>query len=170
MGFFILILVVVGLFVWQFIASRRALATTSILTRYSPQQAAQTIDTAFGGARSALWTNVSGPGTINKRRRGYRGGITMSIDMTREANGVTRIDMWASTYYQYLPFFANFAGSVNSRKRAITRMLAEPDTQQLAAAVYGGQQGVAGSQPGSAPGGPADYPPNGPSRNQPDYR
>jgi hypothetical protein len=32
--------------------------------------------------------------------------------------------MWTSQYNEYLIFFANFAGSVNSRKKAIARALA----------------------------------------------
>ena len=80
--FILLILVFAGICVWQFIETRNALATTSVLTRHTPDQTAQIIETAFGGARSVLWTNERGPGTINKRRRGYKRGITMSIDIS----------------------------------------------------------------------------------------
>jgi hypothetical protein len=137
--FVILVIVFVGVIVWQYVESQRAVATTSVLTRYTPQQTAEIIAGAFGGARSVLWTRASGPGAINMRRRGRAQGITMSIDLTPEANGVTRVDMWASAYANYLGVLVNFAGVVNRRKRAIGRLLAEPDTSQLAKSMYGGQ-------------------------------
>jgi hypothetical protein len=136
-GGFVAVLVglaIVGFVVWQFIESRNALATTSVLTRYTPEQAAQLINGAFGGARSVLWTNTSGEGTINKRHRGHRGGITMAITIEPLPDGGCRIDMWASEHLEYLLVFVNFAGVVNRRKKAIARLLAEPDTRQLVAA------------------------------------
>jgi hypothetical protein len=137
--FVIIVLAFIGVIVWQYVESQHAVATTSVLTRYTPEQAAEIIMGAFGGARSVLWTRASGPGTINMRRRGRAQGITMSIDLTPEANGVTRIDMWSSAYSHYLGVLIGFAGVVNRRKRAIGRLLAEPDTAQLANSMYGGQ-------------------------------
>lgn len=136
----LLILAFVGILVWQFIETRNALATTSVVSRYAPERSAQLIDTAFGGARSMLWTNTSGPGTINKRRRGWRRGITMSITIEPLPEGGARIDMWASQYAQYLFVLANFAGVVNRRKRAITRILAEPASRPAVSA--NGQAGI----------------------------
>jgi len=135
-GFLVVLVVlgIIGLFAWQFIESRRALATTSVLTRYSPEQAAQLIHSAFGGARSVLWANTKGRGTINRRRRGWKGGITMSIDIEPLPDGGCRIDMWASQYVEYLPLFVTFASVVTRRKRAIAKLLAEPETQRLVAA------------------------------------
>lgn len=123
---FLIVLVVlafVGLLIWQFVASKNALMTTRVKSRYSPQEAAAMAMGAFAGARGALWTDASGPGSINKRRRGKDGGITMSIDIQPLANGGSAVEMWASTYNQMFIVFANFAGSVNSRKKAIARTL-----------------------------------------------
>lgn len=150
-GFFavLVVLAIVGFLVWQFIESRNAVATSSVLTRYPPQQAAQVINGAFGGARSVLWTNASGEGTINKRRRGYHDGITMSIDIVPLPEGGCRVDMWASQTWSYvwLPVVVNMAGVVNRRKKAIARLLAEPDTGQLVTA-----DGGTSVQPGSRAG------------------
>jgi hypothetical protein len=98
----IIVLAFIGICIWQFIESRNAVATTSVLTRYSPEQAAGIIDEAFGGHRSILWTNTQGDGRINKRRRGWRGGITMSFDVEPQQDGMTRIDMWASQTLVYM--------------------------------------------------------------------
>lgn len=130
----LLILLFVGGCVWQFIETRHALRTDSVLTRYTPQQAMQTIEDAFGGVRSVLWTNVRGPGRINKRRRGYKGGVTMSIDIEPLPDGGCRIDMWASAGYEYMGLLLNFAGVVNRRKRAIGRLLSQPNTARVVAA------------------------------------
>jgi hypothetical protein len=84
-GSFVIILMIlafVGLLVWQFMATKNALATTRVESRCPPHEAANVVIGAFGGARGALWTDASGPGSINKRRRGKDGGITMSIDTT----------------------------------------------------------------------------------------
>lgn len=136
----LLILGFVGILVWQFIETRNALATTSVVSRHAPEQPAQLIDAAFGGARSMLWTNTSGPGTINRRRRGWKHGITMSNTIEPVPEGGARIDMWASQYTQYLFVLANFAGVVNRRKRAIARILAEPFSQPVLSA--NGQAGI----------------------------
>jgi hypothetical protein len=132
MGLFLAILIILGVLAWQFLEGRKALATTSVRTRYTPEQAAGIIGTAFGGVRSVLWTDTAGPGTINKRRVGARGGITMSIAIEPLPDGGCRIDMWASRYAELMMVLVNFAGVVNRRKRAIIRMLIEPDTQQFA--------------------------------------
>lgn len=168
MGFFVVVLLLFAAFViWQFIESRKAVATTSVITRYTPAQAVAIINGAFGGARSALWTTTSGPGMLNQRRRGVNRGITMSIDITPQGEGVTRIDMWASQFTVFMLVLVNFAGVVNRRKRAIARLLAEPDTQQLASQLYGGNPAAMGAQPGTAPGA-ASGPPNAfPATGQP---
>jgi hypothetical protein len=146
MAFFvILIILIVAFAAWQLAQGRRAVATTSVLTRYTEQQAVDIIQRAFsGGAKSLLWTDNGGPGRINKRRRagtmrGVKQSITMSINITPESNGLLRIDMCASEWASYLGVFVNFAGAVVSREKAIARMLAEPDTAHLAGQVYGGQ-------------------------------
>lgn len=121
-----IVLVLVALFiavvVWQFLATRNALATTRVQSRYSPHDTAQIVQQAFSGARNALWTSATGPGAINMRRRGKDGGIIMSIDV-RPAAGGSAVDMWASDYNEYMFVLANIAGSVNSRKKAIARLL-----------------------------------------------
>lgn len=127
--FVLFILALIGILVWQFIETRNALATTSVRTRLSPDQVMQVIDSAFGGARSVLWTNDKGPGTINKRRRGYRHGITMSIDVEPQPDGSTQVSMWASSYTQYMVLLANMAGVVNRRKKAIAGLLLQPAGQ-----------------------------------------
>lgn len=130
MGFLVvLLLAIIGIWVWQFIETRNALATTSVVSRYPREQSAQLISNAFDGARTVLWTTASGPGDINMRRRGYKGGITMSIDIQPLPDGGSRVDMWASHYLGYL-LLANFAGVVNRRKKAIGRMLTESVSQQ----------------------------------------
>jgi hypothetical protein len=113
-----------GVLVWQFIESRRAEATTSIDSVYEPAQAAQIVRDAFTGPRAILWTAVNGPGTINMRRRGIHGGITMSITIEPRPRGGSRVDMWASNTVIYLGLLVNFAGVVNRRKTAIMRGLA----------------------------------------------
>lgn len=119
--FTLLVLAFVGFLVWQFIASRRAVATTVVQSPHPPQQVTQIVNGAFGGVRSTLWVRASGPGAVNMRRKGINGGITMSIDIEPLPGGGSRIDMWTSAADERLLFFVNFAGSVNSRKRAIER-------------------------------------------------
>lgn len=138
----LIILAIVAFLGWQFAEGKRALATTQVESRYTPEETAQIVDGAFGGARSVLWANTSGPGTINKRRRGYRGGITMSIDIEPSPDGGSRVNMWASEHLEYLVFLVNFAGVVNRRKRAIARLLAEPNS--LRSARGAGDQPVSG--------------------------
>jgi hypothetical protein len=125
MGFalFLIFAALVAFLVWQFVETKNAVATLSVRSPHDPTRTAQIVDTAFGGARSILWTDVSGPGAINKRRRGKDGGITMSIDLEAMEAGGTRVDMWASQTNVYLLMFVNFAGVVNRRKRAIARLL-----------------------------------------------
>jgi hypothetical protein len=159
MGAFVFILVILafaGILVWQFIETRNALATTSVLTRHTPDETAQIIESAFGGPRSVLWTNDRGPGTMNKRRRGYKRGITMSIDIQPQPDGRTQVSMWASRYMQYMFVLANMAGVVNRRKKAIALLLMEPAGQ---AAVPAGQQpAVAAGQESAVAAGQASYP------------
>jgi hypothetical protein len=119
----LLILAFVLAFIWQFLATKKALATTRLESRRPPHEAAQLVQNAFSGARNALWTGANGPGTINMRRRGKDGGIIMSIQVVELPGGGSAVDMWASTYHEYLGVLANMAGSVNSRKKAIARLL-----------------------------------------------
>ncbi len=119
----LLILAFVLAFIWQFLATKKALATTRLESHHSPQEAAQLVQSAFAGARNAIWTGATGPGTINMRRRGKDGGIVMSIDVTELPGGGSAVGMWASAYHEYLVVLANFAGSVNSRKKAIAQLL-----------------------------------------------
>lgn len=128
-GGFVCFLVVaglVGVIVWQLIETRNAVATTSIQSSYDPARVTQIVGDAFTGGRALLWTTAPGPGTINMRRRGVRGGITMSIDVEPRAGGGSKVDMWASDTVIYLGFLVNFAGVVNRRKNAIGRMLTAP--------------------------------------------
>jgi hypothetical protein len=124
-GCFLLVAAIAGAFVWWFMSSRKALATTVVETRCAPEQAAAVVANAFKGVRSILWTAGTGPGAINMRRRGKERGITMSIDIEPNNAGGSRVSMWASQYNEYLGFFANFSNEVNGRKKAITRMLDE---------------------------------------------
>lgn len=126
MGGFIVVLVVlafIGIFVWQFQESKKALGTTSVRSLYDPRRTTELVMGAFGGARGMLWTDASGPGGINKRRRGKGNGITMSIDIKPTSGGGSQVDMWASETNLYLVFFVNFAGVVNRRKKAIAALL-----------------------------------------------
>jgi len=120
---FLLVAGFVGVIVWQLIESRNATATTVVDSRLDPAQVARIVQEAFGGPRAILWARANGPGAINMRRRGYRGGVTMSIDIEPRENGGTRVEMWASDTLVYLGFLVNFAGVVNRRKKAIGRML-----------------------------------------------
>lgn len=122
---FIVIAGLVGLLVWQFVETRNALVTTAIATSHEPAEAARIVREAFSGPRAVLWTATQGPGTINMRRRGLRGGITMSIDIARGPQGGSRVEMWASETVTYLAVLVNFAGVVNRRKKAIQRALTE---------------------------------------------
>jgi len=119
----LLIGALIGILVWQFAETRRAVATTSIRTAYPPAEAVRIVADAFSGGRAMLWTDATGPGTLNKRRRGVRGGITMSIDIEPLPSGGSRVDMWASQTVTYLGVLVNFAGVVNRRKNAITQSL-----------------------------------------------
>lgn len=128
---FLFVAGLVGVLVWQFIETRGAVATTAIENAHSPAEAAQIVASAFSGARGVLWTTASGPGRINMRRRGIRGGITMSIDIAARQGGGSVVEMWASETVVYLGIFVNFAGVVTRRKRAIARML---DAAEVSAA------------------------------------
>ena len=119
----LIVVAILALLIWQFIATRHALATTVVRSPMPPEEVIRAIDGAFGGARSVLWTNESGPGMINKRRRGKDRGITMSIDVEPATDGGSQLSMWACHYTEYLGLFANMAGSVNSRKKAIARLV-----------------------------------------------
>jgi hypothetical protein len=119
----LLVIGILGVLVWQYSETKRAVDTTSVSSPHDRQQTIEIINTAFDGARSILWTDASGPGTLNKRRRGTRGGITMSIDIEPLSGGGSRVDMWASQTNSYLGVFVNFAGVVNRRKKAIVRLL-----------------------------------------------
>lgn len=128
-----LVLGPIVILVWQLVETRQAVATTTVDSGYGPAEVEQIVYDAFGGPRAILWTTASGPGTINMRRRGVRGGITMSIDIEPLPGGGTRVDMWASETVVYYGFLVNFAGVVSRRKRAIARALtANPATQQQA--------------------------------------
>ncbi|WP_326552586.1 hypothetical protein [Micromonospora sp. NBC_01813] len=123
----------IAILVWQFVETRAAVATTRVETAYGPAQAAQIVHDAFTGPRAVLWTTANGPGMINMRRRGIRGGITMSIDIEPRPGGGCNVDMWASHTVVYLGALANFAGVVNRRKKAIARHLTmEVDAPQSA--------------------------------------
>jgi hypothetical protein len=123
----VLVLGIIGFFVWQFIETRNAIATTEILSNHDAQRTAQIIGNAFTGARAMLWTDASGPGTINKRRRGVRGGITMSIAIEPRPAGGARVRMWASETNVYVGVLVNFAGVVNRRKKAMPSCSAPDD-------------------------------------------
>jgi hypothetical protein len=124
-GFFCFVVVagLVGVLVWQFAETRNALATTAVQTALEPDQVVQIIREAFTGPGALLWTTASGPGDINMRRRGVRGGITMSIDVAPGPGGGSQVEMWASETVAYLGVLVNFAGVVNRRKNAIGRRL-----------------------------------------------
>ncbi|MEU7618148.1 hypothetical protein AB0M91_31095 [Micromonospora rifamycinica] len=124
-GFFCFAFVagVVGVIVWQFVETQRAVATTTVESACPPGEAAQIVRGAFGGPRAVLWTTAAGPGTINMRRRGVRGGITMSVTVEPGPGGGSEVAMWASETVVYLGFLVNFAGVVNRRKAAIGRLL-----------------------------------------------
>ena len=47
----------------------------------------------------------------------------MSVDIEPLPNGGSATNMWASSYNEYLVVLANFAGSVNGRKKAIAHVL-----------------------------------------------
>lgn len=116
---------IVGFTAWQLIETRKAVATTTFETACDPVRAAQIVRDAFGGPRAVLWTTATGPGTINMRRRGVHGGITLSITVEPRPGGGSRVAMWASKTVVYFGFLANFAGVVNRRKKAIGRLLTE---------------------------------------------
>lgn len=120
----VLVLLFIAIFIWQYVASSNARTKTRVETPQAPQEAAQVVQQAFSGARSALWTATSGPGAFNMRRRGKDGGITLSIDVHALPVGGSAVDMWASSYSERFVVLVNFAGSVNSRKKAIARSLA----------------------------------------------
>jgi hypothetical protein len=124
------VVVPIAILGWQWYETQQAVATTTVDSPYEPAEVAQIVRDAFAGPRAVLWTTTGGPGTINMRRRGVHGGITMSIDIEPLPDGGTRVDMWASGTVVYLGFLVNFAGVVNRRKRAIARSLAaDPATR-----------------------------------------
>ena len=113
----------IGFVVWQYIETRNAVTRTTVSTACEPAAAARIVNDAFIGPRSVLWTPVGGPGTINMRRRGARGGITMAIVIERRAGGGSEVTMWASETTVYLGLLVNFAGVVNRRRAAIGHAL-----------------------------------------------
>ncbi|UQU64001.1 hypothetical protein COUCH_34330 [Couchioplanes caeruleus] len=113
----------IGIFAWQLVETRRAVATTVVDTPLSPNEAARVTQEAFTGPRAVLWTSTAGPGTINMRRRGIHRGITMSITIRPRENGGSEVSMWASETVIYLGALVNFAGVVNRRKNAIGRAM-----------------------------------------------
>lgn len=119
------VVAVLGLVVWQFVETRNAVATTVVETAHDPHSVAQAVRASFTGPRAVLWTSAPGPGTINMRRRGIRGGVTMSIAIEARPAGGSRVVMWASETVVYLGVLVNFAGVVNRRKKAIGRRLTE---------------------------------------------
>ncbi|GIF77864.1 hypothetical protein [Asanoa siamensis] len=124
---FLVVAGLIGFVVWQFVESRNAVATTRVETTHDPATVVQVVREAFAGPRAVLWTSTGGPGDINMRRRGVRGGITMSIDVEPAPGGGSFVDMWASSTVNYLGVLVNFAGVVNRRKKAIGRRLTEAD-------------------------------------------
>lgn len=120
---FAVVAALIGVVVWQFIETRNAVATTTVETALDPGRAAQLVHEAFTGPRAILWTETTGPGRINMRRRGIHRGITMSITIDPRPGGGASVDMWASQTVVYLGFLVNFAGVVNRRKNAIGRLL-----------------------------------------------
>jgi hypothetical protein len=119
----LVVLAIIAILVWQRAATTKALATTHVESLLSPRDAEARIRNTFGGAQALLWTEGAGPGSINMRRRGKDGGITMSISVEPGARGGAVVDMWASNYNEYFGFFANFAGAVNSKKKTLERHL-----------------------------------------------
>lgn len=122
----LVVIAIVGILAWQLYETRQAVAMTTVETRYDTAQAAELVEQAFSGPRAVLWTSAGGPGTLNKRRRGVRGGITMAIGIEARPGGGSLVRMWASETVVYLGFLVNFAGVVNRRKRAIARLLTGP--------------------------------------------
>lgn len=182
--FWIIVLsALVALLIRQNRRRKMALETTSVLTRYSEQQAAQIIEGVFHqGIMSLGWKGGHGPGKINKIHRNHGNNAlwtlvgmffadsyesaklttTMSIDITPEPNGVVRVDMWTSNYSK-----ASLGGSVGAIVRAkqkIGEALAEPDMPQLAQQMYGSQTNIPLDQQGN----PGGFPPAGrPQQYQP---
>jgi hypothetical protein len=71
-GILVVLVVLVVLFVWQFGATEKALVTTTIQSRRSPEENFGIIQEAFSGARCALWTGATRPSrvraTVGRRR------------------------------------------------------------------------------------------------------
>jgi hypothetical protein len=120
---FLVVLAIVAFLVWQRAATTKALATTRVESPLPPDEAVKRIRNTFGGAQALLWTEGAGPASINMRRRGKDGGITMSINVERGSRGGAVVDMWTSSYNRYFGFLANFAGAVNSKKKVLARQL-----------------------------------------------
>lgn len=101
----------------------RARETTSLTTMHSPEETVVIVKSAFNGSSGMLWTDDNGPGTVNMRRRGKDGGITISIAIDPAPGGGSSVSMWASKFNVYFIFLVNFAGAVNSKKKAIASRL-----------------------------------------------
>lgn len=174
----------VALLVRQRRRRNMAVETTSVLTRYSEEQVAQIIESAFHqGVMSLGWKSGPGEGKINKIHRNHGNnalfnlvGIfvsssyetvklttTLSFDITPEPNGVIRVDMWTSYYSK--ASIAGSAGAILRVKRTIGEALAEPDSPQLAQQMYGSQTNIPLDQPGSA----GDFPQVGQSYQHQPY-
>ena len=105
------VVVPIAILGWQWYETQQAVATTTVDSPYEPAEVAQIVRDAFAGPRAVLWTTTGGPGTINMRRRGVHGGITMSIDIEPLPDGGTRVDMWASGTVVYLGFLVTSLAS-----------------------------------------------------------
>jgi hypothetical protein len=89
-----------------------------------PERTAEIVKNGFDGARSVLWGNVNGPGTINKRWRGKDGGIVMSINIEHLGSGGSRVDRWASQTNRYLILFVTSRESSIGARTGFARAVA----------------------------------------------
>lgn len=118
--FLLLVLALIGLFVWQIIVTSQAKQQRETKVKLSPARVADIAEQCFPGL---LWKDWQGPGDINKRRRSANdSGPVVSVDISRLADGSTHVTVWMSAWHSKF-FFANFAGSAKGMaKKIISRL------------------------------------------------
>jgi hypothetical protein len=118
MGVFIVLLIfaviIVGPIVLAYQSSARAKVHHETVIDLSPARVRATVDDSFG---KLFWSDVQGPGDVNKRRRTPNGnGATISIALEPTADGKTHVEAWMSAWTSNRMGIVMSAGSQQAKK------------------------------------------------------
>lgn len=128
--FVLLILAIVGLLVLMFWLNNSAKRRELIEVSLTSDEAARIISSAFS---SITWSDVAGPGEINRELKSLRGtGPTLSIDIDETPSGSTQVEVWMS---HWTTKNGSILGSnhVIVKKRKIIRSLAQTQIVEASA-------------------------------------